>query len=188
MKEWGEEFIDQVNRIPVLAWGIADCNISSTFGEDTLYCLINVDGRDKRNVVKNRMLFSNFLEWFNSHPSYNLDYEYDDFEGNKHMLVFNIPENYQGIIEKFIEGKYSQLYDRDDVDRLISKTIKDERNKNIDLTNDSYFILTRNPAFREKFKKQLKQDFRYTGGDILHDAEYDYPPILGEEVFNYERI
>lgn len=185
LKDWGKDFVDQVGKLPLQAWGIGDCSVNSVFDEDNLYCLIVTDGtfKNNRNFVLNKV--SDFLDWFRSHPSYHDDYEYDDFNGNKHMLVVNLPEQHKGIITKFINGSYSSMYNKDTIDRLFNKKMKIGR---IEQDNDKYLVLTHDSRYREVFKKRLKEDFNYNSGDIAIDAEYDYPPILGEEIFNYERL
>jgi len=177
LKDWGTDLTYRVNRIPALAWCIGDANMSDTFTDDTLYMLTEVDSDLS-------ISFHNFLEWFQDNEFYSTDYEYDEIDGNKHMLVFKIPENHEGIVSRFIKGKYSSLYSDESLKRLFSRIVKRDGKE---YYNERLQILEKDPKYRERFKKQLVKDFNYFG-EIDSTSEFDYPPILSEEIFNYESL
>lgn len=187
LKDWGDEFQNRIYRLPKLAWGIADYGSQSNL-DDNLYCLVHVDGSFKeqkyRDSAISRSKFSEFLQWFSNGPFYYTDYEFDGLDGDKHMIVIRLPEEHSGITTRFVEGKYSQLYSQEAIERLIDKT---RFEKKIEYDNDIYLILTKDKRYREKFRNKLKLDFQYNH-DIREDIELEYPPILKQEIFNYDRI
>jgi len=115
--------------------------------------------------TEGRKLFSESLGYFKLHSSFKQEYSVNS---NEHIIEFSLPHN---IIDLFLQGKYSEIYK--DEKRL--EVLKKINIKNIvQKTNESF----------ELFKNVVYEDFNV---EIENDGrECDYPPIISQEIFNYE--
>ncbi len=131
------------------------------------------DTKKKRflNYKAGRALFANFLTFLKKTRYYYDDYIYDD---NIHVIVFALPEEYNITYEKFLQGKYSQMY-------------KDNQIKLLFQDKGNIAILKRLPEYKEVFKEKVKRQFSVEFGsykshvkdeDVIVDdkTELELPP------------
>lgn len=84
--------------------------------------------------------------------------------------------------KSFCEGSYSKIYSKNELDNLFGK-VKTE------LHVRRHEILCKNPLRWNEFKNNLNQLFNGIDTGMLGDydgRELDIPPILKEEILNYE--
>lgn len=132
----------------------------------------------KTTVFKEHFL--SMLTWIRNQPFFIKDYPYDDMvSGNKHMVVIAIPPQYTETYDHFINGQYSKMYTREDVDRLFA------------YDTDTYKVLTRKPEAFDKMIAKLKvlygDNITVVASD-LEDGQLDLPITRDEEIFNFKRI
>ena len=172
---WGETFSEKFNKLTKIAFGVGDKN-KNTKG---IYVLFDTNGTISYNryldIGFGRNLFFDTLDFFKKQSYYIEDYAYDDIAlGHQHMIVFKLPEDFKESIDKFKEGKYSEIYSNPE-SYVRKKTNKGEY-------NDAYKVLTKCSTYFHKFNQTLRKDF-----DVLLEEndgrELDYPPILSEEIF-----
>lgn len=190
IKSWGKEFQYALFQNHLLACGVADrCVDDEQIPEDRIYILIDIFGEKEydryEDISISRIQFFEFLEWFTGHPSYHSDYIYDPKKENYHMVVANIPKRHKknSIVSKFINGDYSQMYQEKDW-KLIKKIKKVKKHY---LFTDEYQVVTRKKGYEKIFQKKIQRDFNTNITiDNIKDIEWDYPPVLKQEVFNWE--
>lgn len=172
---WGDDFVNQFNKLTKIAFGIGD----EKKDYKGIYVLFDVNGPiyagRYRDIATGRNTFFDTLEYFREQDFFIADYPYDDLSlGHQHMVVFSLPDEFQDAIEKFKEGKYSEIYTNPD-EYIRKKTSRGEY-------NDAYKVITKSPQFFHKFNQRLKRDF-----DVLLEfndgRELDYPPVLNQEIF-----
>ena len=73
------------------------------------------------------------------------------------------------------------MFSKEDIDRIYLKKI---RVNGVEKYTDVYSILTKFDAYKNVFLDKLYLEF---GSSVIEgDYEYDLPPLLNEEVFNYD--
>lgn len=183
-----DSLVDYLLPLQTLAWTIGDHNYSQDI-KNHLHAVIDVNGRykydrylDKKTGYKD---FYSFIEFIKNQDYYVDDYTFNDYA---HVVIFNIHEMFGNLIDKFIEGKYSQLYTEKHLKMgVISKKIK-IRGKYIESV--PYKIITRDKEYRKEFFKKLNTDFKSKvdpfDKDIINDdRELEYKPFLKQEILNY---
>lgn len=119
--------------------------------------------------------FERFKSWITYKSFYITDYQYEE---NKHMFVLEIPRELLLSYEKFIKGKYSEMYTPKEVEEYFS-----------DKESDEYKVIVRNLNKKKEFINEVKKrfDVEVRESDFAH-AESDFPPSVDikNEVFNYE--
>lgn len=175
-----------LNGLHKLAVGIADYNYNQgkDYGEDTLYVLFDINGRMKynkyANIAASRKFFAQFLDRVKTEKSYVTDYAYDDVMlGHQHMVVFNL--NIKDIVSKFIAGEYSKMYTPEQIDKWITKI---KMINGTEYLTETYQILAKDPTYTRMFQKKIAEEFN-TSVMVEQPMEYDFPPFLNEEIFNY---
>lgn len=83
-----------------------------------------------------------------------------------HVIVLKLPSKYQNTINKFVEGKYSQLYSKSDVVKLFRTN------------SHQYHVLLKS----KDLKEQLERDLNIK---LSNDSELDDIPELVKEIYNY---
>jgi hypothetical protein len=175
LKLYGETFVTKLNSVFNLAFGIHDSVLDGTEfeGQKLIYIL-----SDKLHQAAK---FQNFLNYTKHQPYYVMDYAYDDIEkGRKHMIVVKFPEDLFEAYDKFIEGKYSKMYTKDEISMFFRKE------------GESKDVITRNikmiPVFIERIKESFGDTTEITKKEILNEAmEFDFPPERQKEFFNYKK-
>lgn len=106
------------------------------------------------------------------------------------LLKIKLPNEFRGSLEKFLGGKYSEMYSKEDVDKIFIpieyKYLKelqelfDKENK--DLKN----ILTKNKEYEKVFLDKVNKTFDTNLEKLNENSEYDFKPNLKDEIFYYE--
>ena len=104
------------------------------------------------------------------------------------MIVLKVPSKYPDIIDKFIIGKYSEMYTKKDILQIFGHktyTNKDVEKKVNGKNADIRDILNRNVSSIPTFQKKLIEEFdvQLRVEDLL-EHEQDFPPLPKEEIFN----
>jgi uncharacterized protein YdaL len=91
------------------------------------------------------------------------------------MIVLTVPEQYEDAYDKFLEGRYSEMYTEEQQEILY----KHNRDNNM-----SFKVLSKNSEAKKHLQKQIR--LHYNTDTLPEDsaiAEYDLPLIRHEEVF-----
>jgi hypothetical protein len=170
---YGDTFKAKLNTVQKLAFGLFDMNLvgSHLEGQKNIYMLIDMAVRAD--------LFFNFLDWVRHQDYYVTDYVADSVLGNesrRHMVVIAFPLIMEDVYDKFLEGKYSKMYTKKEIESYFSDNSK--------VTTKA--VLTKSLAGKQFFVNLIKEtyDTTITDYDIRQEnPEFDIPPINQEEIF-----
>jgi hypothetical protein len=174
LKLLGDDFKAKFNLVHVLASGVHDTLMDGTpyEGQRLIYLLLD-------KLVK-PTLFKGFLSWIKLQPYYALDYSFDNFEtGRMHMIALSYPEKYADAYDKFILGKYSKMYTKDEVVEFFGANREDAKS-----------VINKSAKSGEKHVINLNLTYNssITLTDLLHEGgEHDFPPQEEQEVFNFKK-
>lgn len=171
IKTFGENFMILFRMQRWISFGIADFAMDMNYHIPRLFCLLDIE---------NKYNFDRFLKYIKSTAFYLNDYPFDE---SKHMIVLKFPK--QQAYKYFLDGKYSKMYTEEEMDSFVTKTAYNQHGEN--KYTDIYSVLSKRKAYEEVFLAQLYEDFG-TRAKPIKDFEYDYPPILQNEIFNYQLI
>lgn len=177
-KLYGDTFRAKFNTIKTLAFGIHDALLDGTPYEEQRLVYILID-----KLVK-PLLYTSFIAWVKLQEYYVTDYSYDDIEsGRKHMLVIAYPEKHADIYDKFLEGKYSKMYVKNEITEFFGVGREEARGT---LLKTKEAAIRHTDNLNERFKTNITaqcliDEVKEFGG------EYDYPPEKSEEIFNYNQ-
>lgn len=124
--------------------------------------------------------FLRFLKYVRTNTHYVDDYWIGK---DKHCIVLRIHERYTSAYRHFLLSRYSQMYDKSDLQALgFPATFKV---KGKDKTNVSFLVLTKNEDAKVVLKKAIYENY---GVECLPEnpMEYDVPWSADEEILNYE--
>lgn len=167
-KEFGEQFMARLNNVFKVAAGIGDIitESSGVIHKKHIFILFDTNLAPK--------YFIEFLKWIIDQPMYEDDYVFGNIQTSKyHMIVLRIPEKFQGSLEAFKAGKYSEMF-TEEVIYDVFKNKEDEKK-----------VLTKAGSYRIKFTRELNKIF---GTDIKAkdwQGELDFPLKPEEELFNH---
>ena len=169
---YGESFQVKLNSIFNLAFGIHDTFLDGTEYENQKLIYILCD------KAYQKVKFDNFLNYVKHHEYFVMDYAFDDIEhGRKHMIVIKFPEDFYSAYNKFLEGKYSEMYNDAEIHfyiKPISPIIQ---------------VLRKTNLMKSVFIKKVKEKYNTDLSDIdvmEENMEYDFPITKSEEIFNYK--
>lgn len=168
LKYYGNDFVDRVNTLKIKFCGIGDYAINDKVGEN-MYIVVE---------IINQKYFNNFMQFISQKDFFVEDYIFS-LRKNLHCFVIKFP--FPEIVETFLSGKYSEMLSKDDIDRYYQRIYKV---RGIEYYTSVYSILTKREEQKDVFLNTIRQDFG--SADIVGDFEYDYPPILGMEILNYD--
>lgn len=189
MKLYGEEFTTKMRLLSGLAIAIQDYgfNTEKKF-KNELYYLIDVNGVFKYDKYmypeKSRVDFMHVISWLRQQEFYVKDYPFDSGKhGHQHIICLKTPID---IIDNFIQGKYSQMYSKDILERIVKKTITVDKQEVI---NPVYGVLSHDPEYIPFYLDQLNSDYNTSlkAEDIKHHTEYDIPPLPKNEVLRWSQ-
>lgn len=169
----GPTFKAKIKTVHLLAFGLFDEALAGSHldGQKNVYIMIDCAVRPD--------YFYNFMAWVRNQDFYVTDYVSDSFlhiESRKHMLVIAFPLIMEDVYNKFIEGKYSKMYTKEEIERYFSEPIRAHTKA----------ILTKSQEGQQKFIYLIKELFgtSLTLSDIKeYNPEYDLPPLRTEEYF-----
>lgn len=173
LRAFEDLFVIKFNNLTKFAVGIHDTLLD---GSDiaqgrNLYILC------KKNDANYRV----FYDYIKDKDYYVIDYCPDtDFENSDfRMIVIKIHKNHEDSYDKFLEGKYSQMYKREDISVLFSHPARKDLLKiiSLDSRKEEDFIKEVNSEFNTKLSiKDFEEKFE----------ELDLPPKMHQEVFNFK--
>jgi len=168
MKIYGKNFINMINIIDWKAFAIADKEYNEEIGEN-FFCLCKVYSHP----------FKIFINYIRDHDAYVDDYIFS-FKENLHMFVIKNPKS--DIITDFLRGNYSKMLSEEQIEAFYLKKMKKGK---VEFYTDVFSILTKRKDYIPTFKEKLELELGYVG-DIDEERELDFPPLINEEVFNYD--
>lgn len=162
-KLFDEETTEALNNTTWLAFGIADRKYPKyTEYDNKLFALAS---------TKKGMQY-----WLDNKEHY----LYQDGEANKVMVIFELPINNRNA---FLEGSWSTIYPLEDLEDLISEY---QTHNNIQYPDPRYSIIAKKEEAKELFENKRNKDFNLIPSiDVSKEEEYEYPPVLIREIFNY---
>jgi len=172
---YGPTLKTKLNLVHKLAFGIHDNLIEGTHfaGQRNIFILLD-------RLVRPD-LYENFMSWIKHQNYYVTDYSYDNLHepySRRHMVVIAYPEKLGDVYDKFLLGKYSKMYSKEEIELYFQEEGKAWA-KNV-LQRTAYAKNSFIFAVKERFDTLLEQQ------DFLTDYwEYDFPPNAEEEFFNY---
>ena len=171
---YGPTLKTKLNLVFKLAFGIHDSLIEGTHlqGQKNIYILVDKLVRPE--------LFQNFISWIKNQEYYVTDYIYDSIleaHSRKHMIVLAYPPSMEDCYDKFLLGKYSKMYTKQEIKDYFAEESKVEtRQVLIKTVHAKHRFVS---LIKETFNTQLEeQDF------LIGSWEYDLPPNKEEEFFN----
>jgi hypothetical protein len=175
LREYGDTFVKKFGTIIKLAVGIHDRLLDGSDKSKTnnIYILC-----DSKSYERN---FDQFLSWIKFEPYYITDYKIDselNSQSRKHMIVLLIPTKYQNAYLKFRQGKYSEMYTKQEIDLFFSDLTKLEVKK----------TLLRHSDIRSLHCERVNKEYNSNNKpEDFTDCELDFPISVypEQEIFNY---
>ena len=177
LRSYGSTLKGYLNSVFKIAVGIGDSNVEME--SNCIYILIdtNVHGTGV-SIEQYRENISNFLDWIRLQPS------------EKHMVAIRIPKEFHRTYARFMSGKYSDMYSKDQIEdyfqyiSIPDKKLEAEKNEVLQVTRA---VLKKSKAYLPTFVSKVNADFGTTCvEDDLATSEFDYPPMKQEEIFNFK--
>lgn len=156
----------------VLAYGIGDKVIEENpnfiiGNKSPIFILID--------TFANKRKSEDFIYWIRYQDYYIYDY-IADMEGRGHMIILDFPEKYKNAYDKFLEGKYSEMFTKEEILKLFKEDSKE------------YKVLTKNKLLLPDFTNKLRKifDLKNLSDRDLEDSELELPYTMNlkEEIFN----
>lgn len=171
LRGFGEEFVLKFNLLSKLAVGLNCEDFSGTMPKDARPLFIYCD-------LKHNMTNSNrFLTWVRKQPYFIADYDMSSkpFYEDRIMLVINMPEAFHKAYDNFLEGRYSKMFDNEDLEYLFGtqKRAKEFRILKKDLSEVKNYVEKLNTEYNTKISIR----------DISDIREVELPLKFAEEVF-----
>lgn len=173
--KYGDKFKEKFNLISKIAVGIYDHNIKTynlPIGK-AIFLLVD--------TTENNKYYKDFLDYINTKPYFIGLYNYNNGlyyinQSRCSIIILKVPDNYDKAYDKFLEGKYSNMYTEEDLHNIFF--IKKEKQR-------EYNILCRSIKALNNFTKQVNKEFntKATTSSLIKN-EYELPLKLDEEIFN----
>lgn len=170
-------FSMKLNDTLILGCGLGDMALSQNpdfifLEKSPIYVLLD------RIAVKRKT--EDFIYWLKYQDDIFLgDYPLD-LRGRAHMVIIDLPEKYYNAYDKFMEGKYSEMFTEEEIERLFDKE------------SHEYKVLTRDRSILPQFAVQLQELFemRELSPMDIKDSELELPYTMNkeEEFFNYTEL
>lgn len=164
----GAEFVYQFNSVYKLAVGIGDIlytNGESSSLEQNLFVLL------RTTIAPNH--FKGFLDWIKEQDYYRDDYVFDNLQkSDLHMVVINLPGAVQSPYAAFLEGKYSQVFPTEWVEKFFKGF------------PDAYKVMIQDHEYKVKFVDKLNDEYLTNFSADEWEGDADKRPVHSEEVFN----
>jgi len=156
----------------VLAYGIGDKVIEENpnfiiGNKSPIFILID--------TFANKRKSEDLIYWIRYQDYYIYDY-IADMEGRGHMIILDFPRKYKNAYDKFLEGKYSEMFTKEEILKLFKEDSKE------------YKVLTKNKLLLPDFTNKLRKifDLKNLSDRDLEDSELELPYTMNlkEEIFN----
>jgi hypothetical protein len=158
-----------------------------------MFILVDINGEwddikgKYKNIYAGREKFQRFTKEFRSKKkAFHWDYPFDDpFKGYLHCFVFDMEQygmpvkDWSKSIDKFDEGKYSQMFTREELSKLTG----------VNKTGNIWKTLV-GDGDKTVLKKRIEQQF----GTVLRDVdvaehtELDIPYLKRDEILHYDKF
>lgn len=171
---YGPTLKTKLNLVFKLAFGIHDTLLTGSHleGQKNIYILIDKLVRPD--------LFQNFMDWVKHQEYFVTDYVYDSIleaHSRKHMIVLAYPPSMGDAYDKFLLGKYSKMYTKQEITSYFAEESKIETRQVLVKTVHAKHRFV--SLIKATFNTQLEeQDF------LIGSWEFDLPPNEEEEYFN----
>lgn len=113
----------------------------------------------------------------------NIRYYVDEYPLNledKYMVVLSVPEEFEKSYQYFLKGEYSKMYTKPQLEKI---KIRQILNGNI---NGTYLVLTGNDMAYEEYCQVIQTIYKSNHFPNKEDVtEFDIPPRINQEVFNF---
>lgn len=170
LKEYGPDFTLRINSLFKVSAYIKDvCQIKEESPVIYLACSYKAD------VTK----FHKVCDWLEGHESFVRKYplsarNYDSL----YMLVFRVPNKYEKAYHKFLEGKYSEMYSKAEIDKLFKSNFHYKER----------LVFNRDPKALNHLVQEIKKEFNSSIKieDLDLDVEMSLPLKNSEEIFGSE--
>lgn len=117
------------------------------------------------------------LNYWMDHYEY---YMLQNGDADQLVVIFDLPINNRAA---FLEGRYSELYEDDDIIPKFTKV------NGVETTNvtSAWAVCNKTDQAREAFEQRVNKDFALDPKIVItRDQEYEYPPVLSREIFHYK--
>jgi hypothetical protein len=171
---YGPTLKTKLNLVFKLAFGIHDSLLTGSHLEGQKNIFILVD-----KLVRPE-LFQNFMDWVKHQEYFVTEYAYDSMletHSRKHMIVLAYPLSMGDTYEKFLLGKYSKMYTKQEITSYFAEESKVETRQ----------VLVKTVHAKHRFISLVKKTFdtQLEEQDFLVGSwEFDLPPNEEEEYFN----
>lgn len=171
---YGPTLKTKLNLVFKLAFGIYDTLLDGSHleGQKNIYILVDKLVRPE--------LFQNFMNWIKNQEYYVTDYVYDSImetHSRKHMIVLAYPPSMGDCYDKFLLGKYSKMYTRQEIKDYFAEEAKLETRQ----------VLIKSAHAKQRFVSLIKKTFDTNLEEqdfLIGSWEFDLPPNKEEEFFN----
>ena len=179
-KKYGNEFIKYFNSLNILRIGVYD----NLLENNNMYKGENIFVKHLKSPYKfdENKDFYEFLE--------NKEYfigkycpDIDVVSSLKEVIVIKFPSIYKNAYKEFMCGAYSKMYSETELDFIFNSV------KNVKFFKKNYEILSKtNKENLIEFVNILNKEYggNFSEEDISKESEWELPPKMSEEVFNYE--
>lgn len=172
LRDFGDAFVTKFNSTFKLACGIHDSLFDNTPVANGRNIFIMFDR------WYDTTSFDKFLEYVKTQEYYVTDYcpDVNLVKSRKLILVLKFPENYNNAYDKFLEGKYSEMFTEQE-----AKFFYEEK------STIEFKIVMKNPDIMSDFIKQVNTEFNteLTSRDFIGGInELEFPLKREEEIFN----
>lgn len=189
IRDYGDEFVKNFRNLQPVVYTIGDMAHDPRYLDNDYFyitCTMNSSFVYNQHVFSSEVYdkFRKFIEVIKGYPSYVTEYVQGDPKDNNYTVVLRLPQDYQTVKHKFYEGKYSEMYSRETISRIIPKYVTSV--DGIEMLTKSYSVLSKDSRYIPVFENQVYRDFgtklQITADD---DREFDYKPQIHQEVLNY---
>jgi hypothetical protein len=172
IKVYGKQLLSLFSSLKKVAVGINDYTAMELGIEYDKHIFILID-------VQNTENFDDLLWTIKQHPAYEYDYVFDIYN-QLHMIILKMPQKFINVLEHFKSGNYSKMFTKEDLQFFFGG--KDWHSVHKEIKP----ILTKQEAYKPVFEKKIKEEFMIVDLPNIEWKEFDFPPELKEEIFNYE--
>lgn len=177
LREYGTLFTAKLSSLPIKAFGIYDEDLKDVQQFTYRKCIyIMIDTSIRKSTT------TTILNWFRN-QSYFVDIvPFRNPEDNIKLLVVDFPDKLEGAFDKFIEGKYSFMYTKHEVNKFFNPQSK--------LHQKALKVINKSKIGGEEHIQSIEENFgtRLTPEDLRANGyQYDYPPNKKQEFFNYRK-
>lgn len=99
---------------------------------------------------------------------------------DKYMVVLGVPEEFEKSYQYFLKGEYSKMYTKPQLEKIKIRPILNGE------LNETYLVLTKDPLAYDDYCKVIQIIYKSNNFPDKKDVqEFDIPPRINQEVFNF---